>query len=214
MSAHLHRIGRSPHTYFLLAVLTTGYIAYVLWLGLRWIVFLSGAVIVAGAIAFWIRQFPRPKPLSTIANLLQPEIFLSHLNTLKSPTSEATEPHWRSAHQQAEAIQHIAKQIAQREPTLIPDLLETLHTVLDLADQFGQALQVSQQVQTPHYQQLAQQRLQHSEVRLQQTHDQLQALHDQIALEHLERQSLTLTSGISERLRILIAENGKGILGD
>lgn len=214
MSAHLRRLGRSPHTYLLLAVLTIGFIAYVLWLGLRWIVFLSGAVIVAGAIAFWFRQFPRPKNPSTIANLLQPEVFLSHLNTLKSSASGATDSQWRSAHQQAEAIQHVAKQIAQREPTLIPDLLETLHTVLDLVDQFGQAFQVSQQVQTPHYQQLAQQRLQHSEVRLQQTRDQLQALHDQIALEHLERHSLTLTSGISERLQILITENEKGILGD
>ena len=146
--------------------------------------------------------------------MLQPEIFLNHITILNDRVPEACQSLWRSVQAQAQAIQQTAAQIAQQEPTFIPDLLETLHTVLDLVDQLVQALQVTQQVQTPHYRELSQTQLQSSLDRLQQTHDQLQELRDQMALASLKQRSRITPSGISMRLQILITENEKGILGD
>lgn len=207
---------RLSHTQFLLLGLAISYVGFVWWLGIRLIVLVSGAVIVGLAIAFWYRQLQSQGRThsKTSANLLQMDIFLSHINALDHQIPDAFQPSWRSIQQQAKAIQQMATQIAQQEAAFTPDLLETLHTVLELVGQLVQALQVMQQVQTPRYRESAQQQLQSSQTRLQQTHDQLQELRDQMALENLERRSLTTSSGISTRLQILIAENERGILGD
>lgn len=207
---------RFSQTQWLFTGLFIGYLGFVWWLGIRLIVLVSGAVIVMLAIIFWYRQLQSQGRThsTTSANLLQMDIFLSHINALNHQIPDASQPLWRLVQQQAEDIQQMATQIAQQEATFTPDLLETLHTVLELVDQLVQALQVIQQVQTPRYRELAQQQLQSSQTRLQQTHDQLQELRDQMALENLERRSLTTSSGISTRLQILIAENERGILGD
>ncbi|NJO39201.1 MAG: hypothetical protein HC769_12705 [Cyanobacteria bacterium CRU_2_1] len=215
-----HYFSRLPHTYFLLLGLAIGYIGFMGWLGIRSIVLLSGAVIVALAIVSWYRQLQSHKtthsatPSTSSANLLQIDVFLNHINVLNNQIPDASRSLWQSVEQQAQDIQKIATQIAAQESTFIPDLLETLHTVLDLVDQLVQALQVIQQVQTPRYRELAQQQLQSSQTRLQFTHDQLQELRDQMALEHLKQRSLTTASVISTRLQTLIAENARGILGD
>jgi ElaB/YqjD/DUF883 family membrane-anchored ribosome-binding protein len=207
---------RLPHTQFLLVGLLVGYVGFVLWLGVRLIVLVSGAVIVGVTIASWYTQLQSQKttPSATSANLLQADVFLSHIDALDHQIPAAARPQWRSVQQQAQVIQQIAAQIAQQESTSIPDLLETLHTVLDLVEQLVQALQVTQQVQTPRYRELAQQQLRSSQNRLQQTHDQLQELRDQIAYETLERRSSTAPSAVSTRLQTLIIENERGILGD
>ncbi|NJR64767.1 MAG: hypothetical protein HC772_04655 [Leptolyngbyaceae cyanobacterium CRU_2_3] len=185
-------------------------------MGIRLIVVVSGAVIVGVAIAAWYTQLRSQATAHSAhsANLLQADVFLSHISFLTNRIPDAAQLQWQSVQQQAQAIQQIAAQIAQQESTLIPDLLETLHTVLDLIDQLVQALQVTQQVQTPRYRELAQHQLKTSLSRLQQTHDQLQELRDQIAFETLERRSLTSPDIISTRLQTLIYENEKGILGD
>ncbi|MCC5599546.1 hypothetical protein [Nostoc favosum] len=204
------------HTQFLVAGLLIGYISFVLWLGIRLIVLFSGAVIVVLAIASWYVQLEGQKISSsaTSANLLEKDVFLSHISYFNNRIPDTSQSLWRSVQLQAQAIGQIATQIAQQESTFTPDLLETLHTVLDLVDQLVQALQVIQQVQTPRYRELAQQQLESSLTRLQQTHDQLQELHDQIALESLERRSLSAPAVISIRLQTLIAENERGILGN
>jgi signal transduction histidine kinase len=196
--------------------LLIGYISFVLWLGMRWIVLSSGGLIVVLAIAFWYAQLQTQKASYSVssANLLKTEIFLIHISILNDRVPEACQSLWRSVQAQAQAIQQTAAQIAQQESTFIPDLLETLHTVLDLVDQLVQALQVTQQVQMPHYQELSQIQLQSSLDRLQQTQDQLQELRDQMALASLEQRSRITPSGISTRLQMLITENEKGILGD
>lgn len=207
---------RFSQTQWLFIGLFIGYVVFVWWLGIRLIVLVSGAVIVGLALAFWYSQLQPQKTThsATSANLLQTNVFLNHIGALDHQIPDASQPLWRLIQQQAEAIHQIATQIAQQEPTFTPDLLETLHTVLELVDQLVQALQVIQQVQTPRYRELAQQQLQSSQTRLQQTHDQLQQLRDQIAFENLERRSFTAPSVISTRLQTLIAENEKGILGD
>ncbi|YAF97040.1 MAG: hypothetical protein AB3A66_05030 [Nodularia sp. CChRGM 3473] len=205
---------RLNHTQILLIGLLIGYFGFVFWLGIRLTVLLSGAVIVLLAIASWYMQLKSQKnsPSVTSTNLLQTEVFISHLNHLNHQIPDNSLSLWIAVQQQAQTIQQITKQIAQQESTFTPDLLETLHTVLDLVAQLVEALQVTQKVQTPRYQELAQRKLQRSQKRLQQTHDQLQELHDQIALETLERRSIYAPNLISKQLQMLIVDNEKGLL--
>lgn len=194
--------------------LLIGYVSFVLWLGMRLIVIFSGAVIVVFAIASWYVQLKGQKTNSsdTSANLLEADVFYGHIKYLENRVPDACQSLWRSVRQQAVNIQQIAIQISQQESTLTPDLLETLHTILDLIDRLVQALQVTEKVQTSHYRELAKQQLQSSLNRLQKSQDQLQELHDQIALDNLGQPTLTTSSLISTKLQTLIAENNKGIL--
>ncbi|MDZ8106250.1 MAG: hypothetical protein RM338_11605 [Nostoc sp. DedQUE12a] len=207
---------RFSDTQLLLIGLLIGYVGFVLWLGMRLIVLLSGAVIVVLAIASSYVQLKRPKTnsLVTSANLLEKDVFLSHIKCLDNQIPDVSQPLWRSVQQQAEAIQEIATQIAEQESTFTPDLLETLHTVLDLVEQIIPVLQITPQLRMSSYREFAQQKLESSRQRLQQTHKQLQELHDQFALENLKKRSFTTSDVISARLQILIAENERGILGD
>ena len=118
-----------------------GYLGFVLWLGIRLIVLVSGGVIVGVAIVLLVSTTPASSILYII-KLATTDIFLSHTSFFDNQIPAAAQTQWRSVQQQAQTIQQIAVQIAQREPTFIPDLLETLHTVLDLIDQLVQALQI------------------------------------------------------------------------
>jgi hypothetical protein len=205
--------------YLLLVGLSVGYVGFILWLGMRPVVLLSGATIAGLTVAIWCTKLqPRKTTVATSANLLQPDVFLSHICFLDRQIPDAAQLLWQSVQQRSQTIQQIAMQLAQLEPAFIPDLLETLHTVLDLIDQLVQALQITQQIQTPRYRELAQQQLETSLNRLQYTHGQLQELHDQIVCERLEQHSYTAFSSVSIRLQTLIAENtseiSSGILGD
>lgn len=204
-----------PHTLILLLAIALGSFGMVLWLGLRWIVV---AIISTAAIAIWQRQLNQHRRmLSTMpnaANLLQKDVLLSHLNHVERQYSDIPHSFWVLARQQAEAIQAVAAQIAQKESAFIPDLLQTLHTVLDLVKQLAQALRALREVKTYRYQQLAQQQLYSSHKRLEQTRTQLQKLRDQMILDTLQQPSLTSSAEIATWLQALITENENGILGE
>ncbi|MBE9138342.1 hypothetical protein IQ254_14290 [Nodosilinea sp. LEGE 07088] len=206
-----------PQTLILLVALTLGSFGVVLWVGLRWVVVTSVLIISGAAVATWQQQIDRHRRLlsapSNAANLLQKDVFLSHLNHVEHQYSDIPQSLWVSARQQAEAIQAVAAQIAQTESAFIPDLLETLHTVLDLVEQLAQALRAVREVKTYRYQQLAQQQLYSSQKRLEQTRARLQELCDQMTLTTLQ-QSSTPPTEISTWLQTLIAENENGILGE
>lgn len=195
-----------PQTYFLLVGVALGYACLIAALRPRPVVLGVGGAIALGTIAVWIGGF-RPQPVSPDAlnNLLERQNFLSRLVDLEAKIPNLPQSQWTETRQWAEQSQLSAEQIAQREPTLIPDLLEAMHTVLDLAGQVAEALQVIAQIQTATYRELAQQRLHASSDRLQQTHAQLQSLQDQIALASLDRSGAD--ANLPGRLQILIAEN-------
>ncbi|MEA5568128.1 hypothetical protein [Anabaena sp. UHCC 0399] len=210
------KIFQLSQTKLLITGLLISYLGFIFWLGMRLIVIFSGAVIVVLAIASWYMQLQRQKSrtLANSADLLQLDVFLGHINYLDNQIPHACQSLWRSVRQQTLTIQQITIQISQQESTFTPDLLETLHTVLDLLDRLIKALQVTEKVQTSHYRELAKQQLQSSLTRLQHTQDQLQELHDQIALDNLGQPTLTNSGVISTRLQTLIVENTRGILGD
>ncbi|PSB17080.1 hypothetical protein C7B65_19915 [Phormidesmis priestleyi ULC007] len=105
----------------------------------------------------------------------------------------------------AEATQRFATQIASRESTLIPDLLDALHTVLALTQQVVDALQTVNQVQSAAYRPLARQQLQATCDRLEQTHNELQQLQDQILLSGCDR--TLLEDNLPLSLRLVIETN-------
>lgn len=209
---------RFPYTLILLVALALGSFGMVLWLGLRWVVVTGVLIISLAAIAAWQRHLDQHKRMllttPNASNLLQKDVFLSYLNYVEHQHSDIPHSLWVSGRQQAEAIQTIAAQIAQKEPAFIPDLLETLHTVLHLVEQLAQALRAIREVKTYRYQQLAQQQLYSSQKRLEQTRAQLQELRDQMILDTLQQPSLASSAERSTWLQTLIAENENGILGE
>lgn len=204
---NLARMSSRSQTLYLGLAVGFGYVCFVAWLGLRLIVLGIGGVVTIATIAFWLWQIRRDRSMAVPStDLLQAEVFLKPLIALDAQVPAEMRSTWQVAQQQTEAIHQAATQIAQYEPTLIPDLLETLHTVLALLANLVQTLQVSQQVQTPQYQVLGQQQLERNQLQLQTTHQQLQELRDQIAIEQLEQRTVT-ASALSSKLQTLISEN-------
>ena len=197
---------RLPQTYGLLAGTALGYFGFVVWLGGRWIVLGVGGAIALATIGAWLWLFCQASA-GWATNLLDRATFLAQLAVLerRSPgTSQAT---WKQARQWAQATQEFAGRIASREPSLTPELLEALHTVLALTGQVAEALQAVEQVQSATYRPLAHQRLQANCDRLQKTHDQLQHLQDQLFLSTLDREAMTSTTSLPLSLRLVIEAN-------
>ncbi|MEB3314545.1 MAG: hypothetical protein VKL98_10405, partial [Cyanobacteriota bacterium] len=139
-------------------------------------------------------------------DLLDRQTFTQHLESLSQGLPPRQPQSWRQVYTWALESQALAHQIYQRDPLLQVDLLEALHTVVDLARQVAEGLAVVEQVQTPTYRQLAQQRLTASCDRLQATHAQLQQLQDQVTLASLDSEAGS-GSLLPQRLQTLIAAN-------
>jgi ElaB/YqjD/DUF883 family membrane-anchored ribosome-binding protein len=161
------------------------------------------ALVMIGA---WFWQFRRDR-LPSNSNLLERPVMLEHLDAIaaKFPGVE-DHPAWPEAYQWASVSQEAAAAIAEREPTLVPDLMEALYTVEGLASNVASSAIALAQVQTEQYRSLTQQQLDQSRDRLQATHDQLQQLRDQILLAQLT--SNASTDGLlPDRLQLLIEAN-------
>ena len=205
---YLANVMHYQQTYWLIAGVIIGYVGFVLILGMtRLVISVGGAIALAtGAVWFWTVNQALPK---STHNLLERETFLAHLNQLQRQIDRSSQTTWLQAYQWAEATQQFATQIAQREPTLIPELLEALHTVLALTQQVVFALITANQVQSATYRPLAKQQLQASCDRLQQTHDQLQHLQDQVLLKSLNQTHTDLN--LPKILQLVIAANKTAI---
>jgi hypothetical protein len=201
-----------PQTVLLLLGVSLGYLVFVGYLYPRPIVLIVGGAIALITLAVWFWQFRQPHQISRVY-LLQQDVFQHHLTTLDRQIPMTAKPDWDQAQQWAQAAQVAAMQIAQQEPNLIPELLEALHTVLDLADQVVEGLVVMESIHTSAYRSRLQQQREDSQTRLRQTHDQLQQLQDQMALNLLERRC-SINSTLPARLQLLIAENKLALKSD
>jgi hypothetical protein len=205
MSNSITRSLQLPETRYFLVGVVGGLIIFILQLGGRWIVLLSGGAIALGACIYWFWQTRSSK--AEAANLLQLDVFVAHLDCDKARVPPQKLEAWMTAQDQALTIRAIAAQLAQRESLLIPDLLETLHSTLDLTEQTAEALHLTTQIQTPDFQNRAQQQMQASLERLQATQQQLQTLADRFAWEGLEQRTSQETSALASGLRVLTTEN-------
>ena len=197
---------RQPQTYLLLVGTGLGYALLLTMVGPRPLAWAGGGAIATTMVASWLGGWRRSAPPELGSDLLDRDTFMQHLDLLTQGLPARQQRPWRQTVTWALESQAFAHQIYQRDPLLQADLLEALHTVVDLARQVAEGLAVIEQVQTPTYRQLAQQRLTASSDRLQVTHAQLQQLQDQVTLASLDPET-GRGSLLPQGLQTLIAAN-------
>ncbi len=198
---------RSPQTYLLLAGTGLGYATLLFFVGPRPLAWLAGGGISAAMVGTWATGFKGSiESFSDSSNLLEGESFAHQLQQFDQRVPQPGQSTWQRARTWATESQRFAERIYEQDPLMQVELLEAMHTVLDLARQVAEALAVRDQIETPTYRQLAQQRLEASCDRLQASHAQLQQLQDQVALAKLD-QSAAGGSTLPQRLQNLVAAN-------
>jgi len=197
---------RYPQTSFLLGGTLLGYLALLVFTRFRWVSWGLGAAIALAMLAVWFLQFRRDR-ITTTGDLLNATVMLEHLDAIAARVPGAADhPAWTEARQWASNSQAAAAAIAERDSTLVPDLIETLYTVEALAVNVALSAVALDQVQTEQYQSLTQQQLTQSRDRLRETHDQLQQLRDQLLLSQL-RTDAAASGALPDRLQLLIDAN-------
>ena len=124
MSIRWRSAFRYPQTLFVVMGAVLGYLTLLVFTGFKAISLGMGAAIVVTMLAVWFLQF-RGDRLETTGNLLERTVMLEHLDAIaaKFPGLEMQRP-WSEAYQWASESQAAAAEIAQREPTLVPDRSE------------------------------------------------------------------------------------------
>ncbi|MEM6253470.1 MAG: hypothetical protein AAF821_11160 [Cyanobacteria bacterium P01_D01_bin.156] len=197
-------LGRQPQTYGLLLGIAFGFGLLIALAGNRPVTWVGGGVVAAVMASSWVKGYQTSSLKSNDhSDLLNPVSFQKRIDAIQAQVARGNDRTWQPVKDWALQSQTFAVRICDREPTLHTELLEALYTVVDLAQQVADGLQVQAQIQTPTYQQMAKKQLQKSCDRMQQTHQQLQQLQDQVALASLSQGDTTLP----QRLEILIAAN-------
>lgn len=199
-----------PQTYLLLGGTALGYALLMVLAGPRPIAGVAGAGVAAAMVGSWVVGFRPGETATNSGDLLDAQVFGSQLGALGQRVPKPSQKTWAQVHTWASESQRFAARIYERDSLLQLELLEAMHTVLDLSGQVADALAVIDQIETPAYRQMAQQRLASSCDRLQATHAQLQQLQDQTALSTLDSPS---DNTLPQRLQTLIDAN-KTILQD
>ena len=200
-----------PQTYLLLGGTALGYALLMVLAGPKPLVGLAGAGVATAMVGSWAVGF-RPTEAEAIgSDLLDAQTFASQLGGLGQRVPPKAQKVWRETQTWATESQRFAARIYARDPLLQVELLEAMHTVLDLSGQVADGLAVIDQIETPAYRQMAQQRLEASRDRLQATYAQLQQLQDQVALSTLdEANGGTLPESLQtlvEANRIILQDN-------
>lgn len=200
------KLVRQPQTYGLVVGVGIGSALLLGLAGPRPPTWLAGGGITVTMLVAWTSGFrTADETIDQSSNLLEASIFRARLQQLETRVPHTRQATWDQAKIWASESQQFAERIYRRDSLLQVELLEAMHQVLNLSQQVAEALQVMDQIETPAYQQLAQQRLQDSCDRLQDSHAQLQQLQDQVALSSLDPASST--SSLPQRLQTLIDAN-------
>lgn len=205
MHIHWAKFWKLPQTYLLFAGIALGYAVLLGLAGDRLLTFLGGAVVAVAMVGSWALGFRRNPAVANDDDLLNAEAFAYQIEPLGQRVPGTGQKTWRQVEAWAEESQQFAARIAERDPLLQVELMEALHTVVDLARQVADGLAVINQIETSTYRQLAQQRLTASRDRLQDTHAQLRQLQDQVALSSLEVDSSQ--TSLPQSLQGLISAN-------
>jgi hypothetical protein len=194
MKSSFQKIFRLPQSYFIFAGTGLGYLLFVMWLGMRSLVLIVGGAIALTMIFVWLwyikdievkvssTELESLETSDLSSDLLNREVFLKLLPTLEFENSKESRSTWQVVSHWAESSQTYCMKIAEQEPTLIPDLLDALHTVLALSQEIAETLQAMEQLQTSNYRRLAEESIRASCDRLKSSYEKLQNLHDQAIL--------------------------------
>ena len=193
-----------PQTYFLIGGALLGYFSLIVWLGSRPPILIVGGAIAVVMLTAWFWKLRQFYAFSG-ANLLDSAIFLNELTSIERKLAGRTDADWEQTLIWAKEIQIFAQRIASRESILIPELLETLYTVLSLCEQVAESILALEHMQTETYRNLTLQHLQTSCQRVQETHHLLQQLQDRVLLSSLKASGGQAT--LPRSLRVIITEN-------
>ena len=196
-------LSRQPQTYLLMLGTALGYGLLLLLAGNRPVAWVGGGAVAAAMAGSWVTGYRTSSQVNSDHDLLDAATFHHRIEAIQPQVPRTSYRTWQPVKEWAMESQTFAARICDREPTLHTELLEALYTVVNLAQQVAEGLQVQSQIRTPRYQQLAKQQLQQSCDRMQQTHQQLQQLQDQVALASLSQGDISLP----QRLETLIAAN-------
>lgn len=197
-------LGRQPQTYLLFLGTAFGYSLLIALAGNRPVAWAGGGAVAAVMAGSWVTGYrSSPVGMHDGSDLLDAANFQRRIDAIQAQVSRDRSQTWQPVKNWALQSQTFAVRICDREPTLRTELLEALYTVVELAQQVADGLQVQAQIQTPKYQHMAKKQLQQSCDRMQQTHQQLQQLQDQVALASLSQGDASLP----RRLETLIAAN-------
>lgn len=204
MRIHWTSLLKQPHTYLVLLGTALGYGVLIAVSGSRPLVWLGGGTVATAMVGSWISGYRASSPDPHEAdNLLNATAFAQRLQAIQPPDTSNPDL-WGRVQTWALQSQRFAEHICERDSWLRPELLDTLYTVIDLAQQVADGLHLQAQIQTPAYQHMLQEQLQQRCDRLHQTHNQLQQLHDQVALASLDHPADTT---LPQRLQTLIDTN-------
>jgi len=206
MATHQSGFWQQPQTYVLLLGTGLGYAVLLTIAGLRSPAILTGGGISVAMVGFWATGFRQRAQTERSSNLLEGDFFALQLQQFDLRVPQKEQRTWQQARTWAIESQRFAERIYDQDPLLQVELLEAMHTVVDLARQVAEALEVIDQIETPTYGELAQHRLQASCDRLQASYAQLQQLQDQVALAKLD-QSTSTGSTLPQRLQTLVVAN-------
>ncbi len=198
------KLFRLPQTYFLIVGAILGYVTFLVWVGIRPVPLLVGGIIAIGMLSVWVWQVKKISSQKRV-NLLDINSFIEELENIEQKLPKKSLVEWESTRKWAIESQTFAQNITNKESILYPELIETLHTILDLSNQVVETIIAREQVQTETYRHLTQQHLETCCTRLQQTHEQLQQLQDQVLLSSLDIN--TVKTGLPNYLRELITDN-------
>lgn len=192
MKSFLQKVFRLPQSLFVLVGAGLGYLLFIMWLGTRSLVLIVGGAIALSIIGAWFWhvkdievQEQLARESSDAGNLLNRKVFLSLLPTLELGNSKESRSTWEVVHHWAESSQTYCTNIAKHEPTLVPDLLDALHTVAALSQEIAETLQAMDRLQTSNYRKLAEESLRASCDRLKSSYEKLQNLHDLAILQRI-----------------------------
>ncbi|HZG37355.1 MAG TPA: hypothetical protein VEZ50_01625, partial [Nodosilinea sp.] len=151
-----------PQTYLLLGGTALGYALLMVLAGPKPVAVLTGSAVAAAMVSGWAAGFRPSAAVANSGDLLDAQTFAAQLGTLGQRVPSKSQKVWRQVESWASESQRFAGRIYARDPLLQVELLEALHTVLDLSGQVADALAVVDQIETPAYKQMAQQRLEAS----------------------------------------------------
>ena len=200
------RVFNLPQTYFLIIGVGLGFGAFIVWLGARPLTLGIGGAIALAMLVAWFWKL-KQMPSLTWINLLDKNTFRFQLSKLESKLKRHSYSEWEKVKNLAIETQEFAAKIVSREPELMPELIETLYTVLALCEQIIKSVLALKEIKTEAYQKVTEKYLQESNLRIFETYKQLEQLQDQVVIASLAKETEGVEAGLPRRLKILISEN-------
>ncbi|MBE7385909.1 MAG: hypothetical protein F6J95_031540 [Leptolyngbya sp. SIO1E4] len=174
--------------------------------GNRPLAWFGGGAVATVMVSSWISgSHSSRSTVDEMSDLLNPAIFRCRIEAIQVKIARTHQAAWKPVRYWALQSQACAVHICDRDPWLQTELLEALHTVVDLAQKVADGLQVKVQIQTPLYQYKIQKQLRQHCDRLQKIYAQLQQFQDHLALTSLETTPADIT--LPQRLQALIHTN-------